>query len=401
MARWGRSILALGAALALGACTGTPTTPAPTSSAPVLQPLQWRAMGLGKVTPSTLLVTGDDLWVAGFTGSGQERAPALSVIQVGGPDTPGVRMEPPQGQSPYAKLADLFSLAADGKQLIGIGVAHGGAHANPRWSTWNLTTAPDPIPSATPGPVNPEPPGTTQLIEQPQLFWTFGGEEAGGLIGAAWDAKGPMIVGTWQGKAGLDGAIWRRTGDTWAQVTAPAVLVNSSTRQVSPVRVDEVGVRRVAVSGSVLELSDGVRQEAAVWQDGNDDWRLTVLPDPGKRSQAWATACESDCSTVGFRDGRVALWVGSRMPESMPVSATTTDAGVVARSGDTTVAAVSSHGSGRLIVGGPGSWRVLSAPAGVPRALIVDGGTIYLVTGTGDATKLYTASSSGLLPAAG
>lgn len=393
-------MLALSAVLALGACTGAPT-PGPTSSTPTVQPLQWRTADLGGMTPSTVLVSGGRLWVSGFTGSGANRAPAISMDLVGGPDEHMTLMEPPLGESPYGKLADLFSLAGDGQQLIGIGVAHGGAHANPRWSTWNMSSSPAPEPGGTTAPQGPAQPGTTQLLEQPQLFWTFGGEEAGGLIGAAWDAKGPMIVGTWQGKAGLDGAIWRRAGATWSQVTPPKELVNSATRQVSPVRVDEVGVRRVVVSGSVLDLTDGVRQSAAIWRDADDDWSLTTLPDPGKRSQAWSTACETECSTVGFRDGRVALWVGSRMPQPLPVSSSVTDTGVVVRSSGTTIAAVSSNGTGRLVVGTPGAWRVLQAPTGTPRAMAVVGGWLYLVTGNGDATKLYTVATSGLLPASG
>lgn len=373
-------LLALGVAVTVSACTGAPTPPHTASpSTAAAQPLQWRSVDLGGMTPSTLLVADGRLWIAGFTGSGADRAPALSSAAVGAPDSSTRLRATVTGQSPYAKLADVFSLAADGNQLIGIGVAHGGAHANPRWSTWALTSE---GPSAPKGP---------QLQEQPQLFWTFGGEEAGGLIGAAWDADGPMIVGTWQGRSGLDGAIWRRTGTTWAQVAPPSVLVNSSTRQVSPVRVDQIGAGQVVVSGSVLDLTDGVRQEAATWTDSGGQWTLKVLPQPGRRSQAWATACESDCSTVGFRDGRVTIWQGTRGPDALPVTVAATDTGVVTRSGGSTLAAVSSGSAGRLVAGSAGTWRVLRSPARTPLSITVVDGTIYLIAGAGDTMRLYTA----------
>ena len=91
--------------------------------------------------------------------------------------------------TPYGKVAALISLTGDGRSIVAIGAAHGGAHANFRWTIWTGTAA--------------------GVVDRPQTFETFGGQEAGGLLAVAQDREGPLIVGTWQGAYGLDGAIWR------------------------------------------------------------------------------------------------------------------------------------------------------------------------------------------------
>ena len=62
------------------------------------------------------------------------------------------------------------------------------------------------------------------------------------------------------------------------------------------------------ISGSVVELADGVRQSAAIWRGSGARWSLIVLPDPGRRSEAWSTDCAAGCTTLGSRDGAVAVW---------------------------------------------------------------------------------------------
>ena len=91
-----------------------------------------------------------------------------------------------------AEVADFVSLATDGSSIVALGAAHGGAHANSRWTIWSGTPR--------------------RVIDRPQIFYAFGGQEAGDLIDVAWDDRGPMIVGSWLGKHGLDGRIWRVEG---------------------------------------------------------------------------------------------------------------------------------------------------------------------------------------------
>ena len=79
-----------------------------------------------------------------------------------------------------------------GGSVVALGAAHGGAHANFRWTIWTGTPA--------------------GLVDRPQTFETFGGQEAGSLLAVARDRHGPLIVGTWQGAHGLDGATLARRG---------------------------------------------------------------------------------------------------------------------------------------------------------------------------------------------
>ena len=100
------------------------------------------------------------------------------------------RPVPLQPNSPYAKVADLVSLAARGEEVVALGAAHGGAHANVRWTVWAGSTA-------------------QRLDEYPQTFETFGGQSAGGLLDIIITTNGPAIAGTWAAReGGLDAAIW-------------------------------------------------------------------------------------------------------------------------------------------------------------------------------------------------
>jgi hypothetical protein len=92
------------------------------------------------------------------------------------------RRVPLHPNSPYAKVADLASLAARGDEVVAIGAAHGGAHANFRWTVWA---------------------GSTQRLDDyPQTFETFGGQSAGGLSNIVFTSDGPVIAGTWAAKEG-------------------------------------------------------------------------------------------------------------------------------------------------------------------------------------------------------
>ncbi len=235
--------------------------------------------------PSTLLAFGEALYVAGHVGRESTRRPALATIVKDRTDP--IPLKP---TGPYAKVADLFSVAVDGDTITALGRANGGAHANPRWTTWNGTA--------------------TRVTERPQVFWTFGGEEAGALTGVASTPYGPRIVGSWQGRSALDIAIWRQRDGRWVRLnSAGTPLANTSTLQGSGRSVTSTGTGMV-ISGSVLELSGGVRQSAAVWVSRSDrDWRLVRLPDPGARSEALAASCAGDvCLIAGHVDGRLAAW---------------------------------------------------------------------------------------------
>ena len=57
------------------------------------------------------------------------------------------------------------------------------------------------------------------------------------------------------------------------------------------------------------------------------------------------------------------------------------DAGVITRHDDRVVAALSTNGQGRLLVGHGDAWRLYTAPEGVVRAAALVGTRLYLVSG--------------------
>ncbi len=362
-----RAPVAIALALALPACTPSPEQPAQQPAGRPATPVVltgWETVDLpGGLTPATVAAVGGDVLVGGSVGAGAERAPALVRGSADG-SAPDWQPVPLQPSTPYGKVASLVSLVGDGRSVTALGAAHGGAHANFRWTVWTGTPA--------------------GLVDRPQTFETFGGQEAGSLLAVIRDGAGPLIVGTWQGAHGLDGALWRSDGRRWIRQPTPAALANTVDRQVAPSTASGQPDGTVTIDGSVVDLSDGVRQSAAVWRGSGGTWRLSVLPDPGQRSEAWSTTCAgagSDCWTVGSRDDATAVWSdGARAsPPELPVD--DDDTGVIARHGGRVVAAISTNGQGRLLVGHDGDWRLFTAPDGVVRAATLVGTRLYLVSG--------------------
>ena len=155
-----------------------------------------------------------------------------------------VRPVPLRPTSPYAKVADLSSLASDGTQVFAIGEAHGGAHANFRWTTWSGSVR--------------------ALTEYPQTFETFGGISAGALLDVVVTTDGPVIAGSWSSAdaRGLDAAIWLPRGQTWQrQESAGGALANRDDLQVAPRAAAAFGTTMI-ITGSVITFGDGVQQSA-------------------------------------------------------------------------------------------------------------------------------------------
>jgi hypothetical protein len=137
-----------------GSCSSA-EPPAPTET---VRELSWSRIALPKsVAASSLAAASEALLVGGRASSGGDHPVLLVVKAAGSP-----RAVPLHPTSPYAKVADLVSVAAHGDEVVALGAAHGGAHANFRWTVWS---------------------GSRQrLDEDPQTFETFGGQSAGGLL---------------------------------------------------------------------------------------------------------------------------------------------------------------------------------------------------------------------------
>ena len=275
-------MLAVAAMLVVSGCR----QPAPPT--PPVEELAWTRITLAEdIAPSSLAPAGSSLLVGG-RGSVGGNHPVL--FHVGA--TGVVRPVPLRPNSPYAKVADLSSLASDGTQVFAIGEAHGGAHANFRWTSWS---------------------GSVQaLTEHPQTFETFGGISAGALLDIVATTDGPVIAGSWSSAdaRGLDAAIWLPRGQTWQrQESAGGALANRDDLQVAPRAAAAFGPTMI-ITGSVITFGDGVQQSAAIWTWPSRDaaWQLTRLPEPGGRSEALSSQCADRCWVSGHVDGQLALW---------------------------------------------------------------------------------------------
>lgn len=350
-------------------CTSAPSPPAPSPHAPsphAAVPIEldgWVRVSLpDSLHPSTIALVDRTLVVGGFVGSGTARSPAMASSPAGRPHFETTIVQP---RTPYGKSADLISVAGVGSVVIALGAAHGGAHANFRWTVWSGTT--------------------DKIIDRPQSFDAFGGEASGGLLDVAWDHSGPLIVGTWQGSHGLDGRVWRESDGRWSRQTRIPTLISTAERDVAP-RAAETQNDATVISGSVIDLTGGVHQSAAIWRGSGAQWPMTVLPDPGRRSEAWSTGCAEVCATVGARDGLAAIWVG-RQRQSLPdVPVGDDDNGVVLVSGDHLLVALSSAGQARLLIRVGKAWRAYTGPTGVVRSAELVGSTLYLVTADNNGT---------------
>ena len=195
----------------------------------------------GDVTP-----VGDDVLVGGFVGADTERTPALARGSAGD-SSPAWQPVPLATATPYGKVAALTSLATGDGSVTALGAAHGGAHANFRWTVWTGTPA--------------------GLVDRPQTFETFGGQEAGSLLAVVRDRVGPLIVGTWQGARGPGRCALARRRRPLGAATDPD-RVGRHRRPAGAPRAPPPRQRdgSVTIDGSVIDLSDGVRQSAAVWR---------------------------------------------------------------------------------------------------------------------------------------
>lgn len=330
--------------------------------------------------PGSLAADGATLWVGGRTVDPRE--PRLARLDAAGADPTRVASIPLRPVSPYAKNAELVSLAVQGDEVSALGGVRDGAHSNVRWSVWS---------------------GTARgLQEFPQGFNTFGGPEAGDLVGIVHPETspdaGPVIVGTWSSRHGLDAASWLRRGHRWdRQPASGTVLASSATEQTSPRAAISYG-SQVVVLGSVLELGPDIRQAATVWTwpSRTQRWARAVLPDAGRGSEALAASCNTDtCWVFGQVDEQAAAWVTDsgdrhRVPD-LPASGLRATDGAAAFRVAGHVGAIFSDGiGGRLLLQTDRGWRLFSTPAGSVGPAVAVGNRIYVVVEDGERSRLWS-----------
>jgi hypothetical protein len=360
----------------VGSCSGAePPTPTET-----VRELSWSRIALPEsVAASSLAAVSEALLVGGRASSGGDHPVLFAVDASGSP-----RAVPLHPTSPYAKVADLVSVAAHGDEVVALGAAHGGAHANFRWTVWS---------------------GSRQrLDEYPQTFETFGGQSAGGLLDIVITSEGAAIAGTWAAsEGGLDTAVWLPRGRKWLrQESAGTPLANTLELQVAPRAASAAGSTMI-ISGSVITFGDGAEQRAAVWTwpTRRSAWTLQQLPDAGTHSEALSSRCAQTCWASGHADGRVALWSfdpakaagAATRDSSLPSMEIDTD-GPGPRTvlwGDRPGVLFSHAGSTRVVVSdGHNSWQTFTAPAGSVLDATTVGDRLYAIIRTDDAVSLWT-----------
>ncbi|MEU4602098.1 hypothetical protein AB0F43_03860 [Kribbella sp. NPDC023972] len=350
----------------LAACSDDKT------SAPA--PVAWTKVDVG-AEPVVLTEYGDQLLV-GLRDRGAKVVPQLVVLHNDQRQKVAVKPSP---TSPYAFEAIWYSIAYDGKQLLALGGASGGAHSNTRWTVWTGTI-------------------DGGLIERPQEFNTFGGQTAGGLYSVIITPSGRALLGSWGGvETGNDGAVWLPQGDAkWIrQDPAKTALQSTPSLLVGPSYGTALGDSIILVGSQVRLAPNVVAQEAAVWRSTklNQGWSRIALPDPGNRSQAISATCTTYCLISGYVDGQLALWqldkdgTAKRLTgvPSIPVGDKDKLPPPIV-DGDRIVQVVAQDNKVKVVSGRDGSWTVQNstgdAEGPVTDAAITKDRKLYLIAGT-------------------
>ncbi|MBO1754959.1 hypothetical protein [Allobranchiibius sp. CTAmp26] len=356
----------------LSACSRAPTaSPAPVDPG-------WERVALAG-SPDIATLTSGDRMVIGT--SAHNGAAGMSTVSGSGALAP-VTLRPVSG---YARTARWLQVSMGGPGILAVGGARGGAHGNVRWTVWRAPRTTD---------------GLGTLSEMPQTFETFGGLQAGDLVGAAYAGSDAVIVGSWVGSHGLDVTTWHPSGSTWLRDPPSPVLRNTSSTLKSANGVGVVGDRFVVV-GDLLDLDHGMAFYPVVWLRAatGGPWEQHRVPVAG---HARSIGCSPQrCVVVGATGaGAARAWQvsanGTVTPIDLPSATVTgTDIPTPVVVSDTAWIVLPTR-SGSLLVRIAGARRtVLRTPAGHPVALAAVGTQLYLAIRAADgSSQLWRAAGT-------
>jgi hypothetical protein len=366
--------VALAAGIAVAVCGGC----VPTASAPGTTGLAlWQQVELpAGVRPASLAVAGGALLVGGQTTD----PPAPRLLRLTGGRTDGEFSLDPA--DPTAAVADLFSLAVAGDDVYAIGTMTSGAHSNARLTVWDGSL------------------GAARMTSRPQEFFTFGGHDAGPLLGTVVVTDGPVIVGTRVDQRGPYGVLWTRSGHTWSARPPDAALRSFPDRELSFTGLGRLG-DRILVVGDELGLAGGLVQQPALFHGTvRGDWTQFLLPLPdgagtgGELNRATSVACddsERTCWVSGWGRGHPLVW-----PVRFDAHGTATSDAAIVLPGDPPggngpVSLVDLAGGHPLVLtnaatptlqqGCPDGWRESPAPPGSATAMVTADDAVYAVAG--------------------
>ncbi len=338
----------------------------------------WQRVVLPPNVRAASLASGSDTVLLGGQADGHPVLLRIDGLKTG----TAVTLDP---REPPAADADLISVTADGDDLLAIGRWFGGAHSNPRLTMWDGTIS------------------GNLLTSRPQAFFTFGGHDAGNLLGIEVIAGRPVIFGLRSATTGIEGVVWTRSGTTWTKhVRLDPSLVSSPDRVVSFTALDRLGDHLVVV-GDEVGLAGGLTQQPSLWVGSPDGpWTQALLPLPadlppvaGQLSRATSVACAegAGCWVAGWVRGRPVAWgidiaidgsITPRQPtvlDGTPPSGADPNALVVLIADRPVV--LTGAAAPSLQLGCPDGWRALPAPPGTASVLQAATAGLYAITGDG------------------
>ncbi len=250
----------------------------------------WRQVEPGTLQPASLAGAGDQLLVGGSTSG----APAMAVITAIG-QASLLALHP---DGPEAEAAELVKLAVHGDQVQALGTMISGAHSNPRWTVWDGSLA------------------ANSMTSHPQEFFTFGGHDAGPLLGVDWVAAQPTILGSRTTASGARAALYQSTGPTWRESSeGPAELASTKTSQLGFSALASSG-EQLVIAGDEVLLTQPLQQRPLVWvgSPGGAWTRLepTIAGVQGSGlARAQAVTCSADggtCWVAGWVHRQLLTW---------------------------------------------------------------------------------------------
>jgi hypothetical protein len=356
-----RILLACGLALVLAAACTAPAPP----PVPMPASLAWTeaTLPMPPGTPGRLAVLDaadcDGIWyvVGGVLGAGDATRPA-AWTSADGRTWRTVTFMPLPG-SYYGPEDLIYSVACAGGRVAGIGARSGGAHGNPRVSTWRTLA-------------------DGRFAEVSAAFETYGGDSAVNVARLAAGPSGFVIAGNRTSGA----AVWlSRDGASFRLFEgAPGLASDANHRTAASDAVAGTGGQWVIVGGSAATGS--ADQEPAMWvtRDGSRFTRVDVPFDPGYNELQRAIRIGDDIVAVGPRGQTIGAWRG-------PASALSRSGSTIAQEGTfgqaaDGVQALAAAGGRLIAASGAGlwlsadrgaTWRPLRAPAGAGRSMAVAG----------------------------
>jgi hypothetical protein len=278
----------------------------------------------------------------------------------------------------YGPQNVIFSVGCAGDRVVMIGARSGGAHGNPRVSTWYQR--PDGV-----------------LTEADAAFETYGGERAANVAHVTGGPAGFLIAGNRTSGA----AVWLSPDGTGFRLieNARGLASDAGTTTVARDAVVAADGQWVLVGG--VGRTGAVEQNPAAWhsRDGSRWTAADVPTEPGTNELQRVTRLGDDLVAVGLRGDTFGAWRG-RGIGWQPVGRFGTTTGAVSHVHSVTAA------GGRLVTAvdvdnaygiwlsadGGGTWRTVALPvarqAGTDHAMAVAGrGDTVLVAASGDGTR--------------